>query len=159
MIDVGFLDVLKALEIDVRPAPERFTADGVEFADGARSDFDVVVAATGFDSGLRRLLDVPDAVGDDGQPRVRSGRPTPHPGLYFIGFDETTRGRALRGPARVDAPRQGGPALPGRARYDELSRNVQRLNSTNATGVTMQERDATPIRGSISRRPRRARRG
>ena len=51
-----------------------------------------MIAATGFDSDLRRLLDVPDAVTADGRPRFRSGRPTPHPGLYFVGFDETTRG-------------------------------------------------------------------
>ena len=92
VIDVGFLKQLKALEIDVRPPPERFTADGVEFVDGREERFDAVVVATGFDSGLRRLLDVPDAVGADGRPRFRSGRATPHPGLYFIGFDETTRG-------------------------------------------------------------------
>ena len=92
VIDVGFLKHLKGLEIDVRPPPARFTADGVEFVDGREERFDAVIAATGFESGLRRLLDVPDAIGDDGRPRFRSGRPTPHPGLYFIGFDETTRG-------------------------------------------------------------------
>ena len=52
----------------------------------------MVVAATGFNTGLARLLEVPDAVKENGRPRFRSGRPTPHPGLYFIGFDETTRG-------------------------------------------------------------------
>jgi putative flavoprotein involved in K+ transport len=92
VIDVGFLKQLKGLKIDVRPSPKRFTADGVEFADGREERFDAVIAATGFDSGLRRLLEVPDAVGDDGRPRFRSGRATLHPGLYFIGFDETTRG-------------------------------------------------------------------
>jgi len=92
VIDVGFLKHLKSVTIDVRLAPERFTADGVVFADGRKECFGAVIAATGFDTGLRRLLDVPDAVKDDGRPRFRSGRPTPHSGLYFIGFDETTRG-------------------------------------------------------------------
>ena len=92
VIDVGFLKQLKDRKIDVRPSPEHFTADGVAFPDGREERYGAVIAATGFDSGLRRLLDIPDAVGDDGRPRFRSGRPTPHPGLFFIGFDETTRG-------------------------------------------------------------------
>jgi putative flavoprotein involved in K+ transport len=92
VIDVGFLKALKSLEIDVRPAPERFTADGVVFADGREEGFGAVIAATGYETGLRWLLDLPDAVREDGRPRFRSGRPTPHAGLYFIGFDETTRG-------------------------------------------------------------------
>ncbi len=92
VIDVGFLEKLKRLEIDVRPSPERFTADGVVFTDGREEHFAAVVAATGYDSGLRRMLEVPGAVADNGRPQYRSGRATPHPGLYFAGFDETTRG-------------------------------------------------------------------
>ena len=92
VIDVGFLKELKQHRISVRSAPQRFTADGVAFADGREESFGAVIAATGFDSGLRRLLALPDVVGDDGRPRFRSGRPTPYAGLYFVGFDETTRG-------------------------------------------------------------------
>jgi cation diffusion facilitator CzcD-associated flavoprotein CzcO len=92
VIDVGFLKELKSLKIDVRPAPDRFTDNGVVFADGREETFGAVIAATGFDSGLGQLLEVPDAVKDNGGPRFRSGRPTPHAGLYFMGFDETTRG-------------------------------------------------------------------
>jgi cation diffusion facilitator CzcD-associated flavoprotein CzcO len=92
VIDVGFLKELKRRKIEVLPSPERFKADGVVFADGRKESFAAVIAATGYDSGLRRLLDVPGALKHDGRPRFRSGRPTPHAGLYFIGFDETTRG-------------------------------------------------------------------
>jgi len=92
LIDVGFLRELKAGRVQVRPNVRRFTAVGVEFVDGSEGDFDVVIVATGFDTGLGELLDVPGAVGEDGEPRFRSGRPTAFPGLYFIGFDETTRG-------------------------------------------------------------------
>src|SRR6266542_2061447 len=92
VIDVGFLQQLKARKIDVRPSVERFTPQGIVFADGREEEFDVVVAATGFTTGLARLLEVPGAVKENGRPQFRSGRPTPHPGLYFIGFDETTRG-------------------------------------------------------------------
>lgn len=93
VIDVGFLEVLKAGSVTVRPAVERLTPSGVEFADGSSEEFDVVVLATGFGTGLDRVLrDVPGVVAEDGQPLARSGRPTAAPGLYFIGFDETVRG-------------------------------------------------------------------
>jgi len=93
VIDVGFLEVLKAGSVTVRPAVERLAANGVEFADGSSEEFDVVVLATGFGTGLDRVLrDVPGVVSEDGQPLARSGRPTAAPGLYFIGFDETVRG-------------------------------------------------------------------
>jgi len=92
VIDVGFLRELKAERIRVLPSVSGLTASGVAFADGSVEDFDVVVAATGFTTGLERLLDVPGAVGDHGEPRIRSGRTTPFPGLYFTGFEETVRG-------------------------------------------------------------------
>jgi putative flavoprotein involved in K+ transport len=92
VIDVGFLRELKARRIEVRPAVAGLTANGAVFSDGREEPFDAIVAATGFGTGLSRLLDLPDAVGENGRPRYRSGRRTPHPGLYFIGFDETTRG-------------------------------------------------------------------
>jgi cation diffusion facilitator CzcD-associated flavoprotein CzcO len=117
VIDVGFLRELKRRRIEVRTAPARFTADGVVFADGTEEAFGAVVAATGFDSGLRQLLELPDAVGDDGRPRFRSGRPTAHPGLYFIGFDETTRGVLFE--AKRDSLR--------------LARAVRRYLATRAT--------------------------
>jgi cation diffusion facilitator CzcD-associated flavoprotein CzcO len=92
VIDVGFLKKLKGLEVTVRPDVVRLTATGVVFSDGSEEQFDAVVAATGFDSGLAKLLEVPGVVSDTGKPVFRSGRPTAHPGLYFIGFDETVRG-------------------------------------------------------------------
>ena len=76
----------------MRPNVARFTSAGVEFADRREEAFDVVVAATGFSTALQELLEIPDAIDDRGRPRFRLGRPTPYPGLYFIGFDETTRG-------------------------------------------------------------------
>ena len=76
----------------MRPDLSRFTPRGVVFSDGLEEEFDVVVAATGFATGLARLLAVAGAIGEDGQPRFRSGRPTAYPGLFFIGFDETMRG-------------------------------------------------------------------
>jgi len=104
VIDVGFLAELKAGHITVRPALRRLTAHGVEYVDGSGEDVDVVVAATGFDTGLRNMLrDVPGVIGDDGQPLARAGRPTAAAGLFTIGFDETVRGTLFE--ARRDSLR------------------------------------------------------
>ena len=46
---------------------------------------------------------MPGAVGEDGQPRFRSGRPTAFEGLYFMGFDETVRGHLFE--AKRDSKR------------------------------------------------------
>jgi cation diffusion facilitator CzcD-associated flavoprotein CzcO len=92
VIDVGFLEKLKGLEVTIRPDVERLTATGAVFSDGSEEEFDAIVAATGFDSGLGKVIDVPGVVSANGKPVFRSGRPTSHPGLYFIGFDETVRG-------------------------------------------------------------------
>jgi len=93
VIDVGFLEVLKAGQVTVRPALARLDQRGVEFADGSSSEFDVVVVATGYGTGLETILrGVPGVVSEDGQPLARSGQPTAASGLYFIGFDETIRG-------------------------------------------------------------------
>jgi cation diffusion facilitator CzcD-associated flavoprotein CzcO len=92
VIDVGFLHELKGGRVHVRPNVSRFTENGVVFEDGREEDFDAVVAATGFSSKLAELLAVPGAVSESGRPRFPSGQPTDFPGLYFVGFDETTRG-------------------------------------------------------------------
>ena len=93
VIDVGFLGVLKAGLVTVRPALTRLTREGVVYADGSSEEVDVVVVATGFGTGLASVLrDVPGIVDEHGQPVGRSGKPTAAAGLYFIGFDETIRG-------------------------------------------------------------------
>lgn len=86
VIDVGFLAALKRREVHVRPAVVRLTERGAQFADGSEEDFDAIVAATGFTSGLEEILDVPVVVDEHGQPRSGTDR------LYFVGFVESARG-------------------------------------------------------------------
>ena len=88
VIDVGFLKQLKRGKIDVLPDPTRLTERGVVFANGRTEEFDAIVAATGFTSGLDELLDAPDALDERAYPRSSD----PLPGLFFIGFNETPRG-------------------------------------------------------------------
>ena len=70
------------------PDPTRLTERGVVFANGRTEEFDAIVAATGFTSGLDELLDAPDALDERAYPRSSD----PLPGLFFIGFNETPRG-------------------------------------------------------------------
>jgi putative flavoprotein involved in K+ transport len=92
VIDVGFLAQLRAGRIAVRPAVVRFTADGVTFADGQREPFDVVVAATGFASGLDQLLGTTGVLDERALPRCGPDGDSARPGLFFIGFHESPRG-------------------------------------------------------------------
>ena len=62
--------------------------------DGAHAGYDAVVAATGYRTGLERLLPQPGLVDPHGYPYVHGGRPAA-PGLYFLGFS-VTLGGALR---------------------------------------------------------------
>lgn len=89
VIDVGFLEQLKARRIDVLGDVLRFTRNGVVFADGKEQEFDVVVAATGFTSGLEQLIAAPRALDQRGYPNANGE----YPGLYFAGYSETPRGQ------------------------------------------------------------------
>jgi hypothetical protein len=90
VIDVGFLEQLKAGRVAVRPDVARFTAKGVVFTDGSALDVDVVVAATGYTTGLPDLLDAGDVLDDRGFPRPGA----PHEaGLFFAGYAESPRGQ------------------------------------------------------------------
>jgi cation diffusion facilitator CzcD-associated flavoprotein CzcO len=93
VIDAGFVEQLKLGRVVVRPNIAHFDSTDVVYADGTREAVDVVVAATGFRTGLEKILKVPGLIDGTGQPRFRSGGATPASGLYFVGFDETVRGQ------------------------------------------------------------------
>ena len=89
VIDVGFLEVLKAGRVSVLPALTALSRTGAVFADGEQRPFAVVVAATGFTTGLERLIDEPRALDERGFPRPGAAVP----GLFFSGYSETPRGQ------------------------------------------------------------------
>jgi cation diffusion facilitator CzcD-associated flavoprotein CzcO len=89
VIDVGFLAHLKAGRIAVRPNVARFTRGGVVFVDGAEAHADVVVAATGYSTGLTDVIDMPGTLDSRGFPLAQS----PAPALYFAGYAESPRGQ------------------------------------------------------------------
>lgn len=89
VIDVGFLGHLRARRIAVRPDVSRFTRTGVVFTDGAEARVDIVIAATGYTTGLTEILDVPGVLDSRGHPVAEA----PRPGLYFAGYAESPRGQ------------------------------------------------------------------
>ena len=92
IIDVGWLSGVKARTIHLRGDVVRFAPSGVVFDNGMPEDFDAVIAATGFTSGLQNLIDADGLVNERGNPAFRSGQPTNHAGFYFMGYTESVRG-------------------------------------------------------------------
>jgi putative flavoprotein involved in K+ transport len=102
VIDVGFLEQLKARRIEVLGEVTGLTETGVRFANGDEVDFDAVIAATGFTRGLERVLDVHGALDERGDPiRAKDGSAA-EPGLFFCGYTETIRGQLFE--AKRQAP-------------------------------------------------------
>jgi putative flavoprotein involved in K+ transport len=92
VIDVGFLHHLKRGRIAVRPNVTRFSKPGVVYADGRAEDFDAVIFATGYRTGLEHVLQIPDLLDETGFPKCGMGERTVVPGLYFMGFIHSHRG-------------------------------------------------------------------
>jgi putative flavoprotein involved in K+ transport len=81
---------------------EAFSADGVVFADGTAEPFDVVVAATGFTTGLAKILAPADVLDPRGLPLTAADGASARAGLYFVGYRESPRGSLYE--IRHDAP-------------------------------------------------------
>jgi putative flavoprotein involved in K+ transport len=96
MIDVGYIAQLKQGNIKIKADIRCFDEKGVQFIDGSREDFDAVIAATGYRTGLEKILDIPNLVDESGKLLVESGKATGHKGLWFVGFDDTPAGVLLR---------------------------------------------------------------
>jgi putative flavoprotein involved in K+ transport len=92
VIDVGFIASLKDGHVSIRPTIARFTSSGVVFSDGRTEEFDAVIFATGYRTGLQQLLNVPGLLDERGFPKHGNGEETSVPGLYFMGFIESHRG-------------------------------------------------------------------
>jgi cation diffusion facilitator CzcD-associated flavoprotein CzcO len=92
VIDTGFVGAVKRGAVHIRPNIERFTPGGVVFVDGRAEQYDAVIAATGFRTGLDQILDAPGALDQNGEPAFGSGEPTSFPGLYFVGYGHSLRG-------------------------------------------------------------------
>ena len=93
LLDIGTVDRIRRGMIAVRPDIARISGADVHFADGARSQFDAIIQATGYRQNLRSLLpDHQDVLDDSGAPAV-CGRITRHAGLFFCGQIATPTGQ------------------------------------------------------------------
>ena len=102
-LDPGpFVEAVKAGDIRVVAAVERFEAGTVVLADGQRLAVDAVVAATGYAKALEPLVGHLGALDDRGNPLASGGASPPGaPGLSFIGFTNVLGGNLRQ--IRLDA--------------------------------------------------------
>jgi indole-3-pyruvate monooxygenase len=91
LLDVGMVARVKDGSMPLRPDVTRFTPTGVVFADERVEDFDAVVMATGYRTGLDELLAIPGLLDASGYP-LKDHDPERAPGLHFIGFANVATG-------------------------------------------------------------------
>lgn len=102
IIDVGLIDQLKAGRVQPVAAVEAFDGDDVVLTDGERLAADVVIAATGYRTGLAELVGHLGVVDDRGRPLVHDRETHPDaPGMYFVGLTNPLIG--LLNAIRIDA--------------------------------------------------------
>jgi putative flavoprotein involved in K+ transport len=93
IVDVGLADAVRMGRVRVVAALDRFEDGAAVLADGRRIETDSVIAATGFRTGLERLVGHLDVLDERGQPLVRDVEEPPGaPGLHFVGYEITLGG-------------------------------------------------------------------
>lgn len=92
-IDNGFVPALKAGKARVTGPVVRFKKDAVVFEDGERLQPEIVIAATGYHTGLHTILGKFELLNDRGLPRTNAkGEAIGLPGLWFAGFSTKMTG-------------------------------------------------------------------
>ena len=86
-IDRGFSDALRAGRIEIVKAVDRFDEQSIILEDGVRIEPDVVIAATGYRTNLRRIVGHLGVLRDDERPLAAGGATLAQaPRLHFIGY-------------------------------------------------------------------------
>jgi putative flavoprotein involved in K+ transport len=94
VIDDGFIEAVKAGQVEIVPAVEAFDGPDVVLAGGERIQPEVVIAATGYHRGLEPLVGHLDLLKSDGRP-THNGTPGPPSarGIWFVGYATLIRGQ------------------------------------------------------------------
>jgi putative flavoprotein involved in K+ transport len=93
IVDVGLAGALRSGRVRVVAALERFEDGAAVLADGSRVEVDAVVAATGFRTGLERLVGHLGVLDERSRPRSGDVEEAPGaPGLHFVGFEVSLGG-------------------------------------------------------------------
>ncbi|MEP9372098.1 NAD(P)/FAD-dependent oxidoreductase [Mesorhizobium sp. KR1-2] len=91
--DDGAMDAIKAGRIKVVPTVREFLADGgVVLSDGRTIHPDVTIAATGYRTGLEKLVGELGVLDERGFPLVNGSDHPNAPGLWFLGMRPSIRG-------------------------------------------------------------------
>jgi hypothetical protein len=85
ILDKPVIDAIKHGRIEIIAAVDSFDATGVVLADRTRVEPHVVIAATGYTTGLEPLVGHLNVLDERGVPLVHGG-PAAAPGLRFIGY-------------------------------------------------------------------------
>jgi putative flavoprotein involved in K+ transport len=97
VFDDGFVDGVKAGRIEIVSSVEAFDGPDVVLAGDERIRPDAVIAATGYERDLERLVGHLGVIGKHGEPQAIKGATHPNaPGLFFVGYVVTLGGH-LRG--------------------------------------------------------------
>jgi putative flavoprotein involved in K+ transport len=93
LVDMGFLDAVKAGQVSIVAAVTGFAGDNVLLSDGTALQADAVVAATGYKRGLDPLVGHLGVLRSDGRPKVRGTQTDPGaPNLWFTGYTNPVSG-------------------------------------------------------------------
>lgn len=90
--DDGAIAAIKAGRIKVVAPVTGFEPEHVVLADGTKIKTDVVIAATGYRTGLDKMLEGLGAVDDKGTPKANGAEPGGQPGLWFISMQPSIVG-------------------------------------------------------------------
>ncbi len=93
LIDMGVLGAIRAGLVAVRPAVQAVAGKKITFIDEQDGAFDAVIAATGYRTDLRNMLDDHVALDADGHPKV-SG--VGNGGLHFMSYHAAADGQLRR---------------------------------------------------------------
>ena len=94
VIDNGFVDAVKAGQIEIVAAVESFDGPEVVLADGRRLRPDVVIAATGYRRALDALVGHLGVLEPNGHPSHNGPDSPPNaPGIWFTGYETLIRGQ------------------------------------------------------------------
>lgn len=104
IIDVGLVEQLRSGRVEPIATVTGFDDQSVLLADGTRLQVDVLIAATGYRTGLEDLIGHLGVLDEHGRPAVRPGHPHPRaPRLYYVGLRNPLIG--LLNSIRLDAQR------------------------------------------------------
>ena len=86
-VDNGFIAALKAGKIEIVPEIRRFKTAGLELINGQYIEPDIVIAATGYRTGLESMLGHMGVLNDTGVPTIHGVQQREaYPGLWFTGM-------------------------------------------------------------------------